>query len=231
VLTRRTVLLSLAALGCRRSNDGLLVFAAASTTESMTELGALFTQKHGLGVRFSFGSSGDLAKQIESGAPADLFLSADMARVDALERKGHVRSRRELLRNRLVVVVPAQSTLAKLEDAKRIAIGDPAVVPAGAYAKQWLDEVHPTVGAIVPTLDVRAALGAVETGAVDAAIVYRTDAMVGKGIRVLYEPQPQPNIIYPLAVLTRGRAEADAFAAFASGEGFDVFTKRGFLPR
>lgn len=230
--TRRTALLSLVALGCRRSDAALLVFAAASTTECVTELGALFANKTGSRVRFSFGSSGDLAKQIESGAPADLFLSADTVKVDRLEKGGHVRSRRDLLRNRLVVVVPKGSALASWRDANKIAIGDPAVVPAGAYAKQWMEKTAPaTLSRVVPTLDVRAALAAAETGAVDAAIVYRTDAMVSKGVSVLLEPDEQPNIVYPLAVLKRAAASAESFASFAAGEGLSVFTKRGFLPR
>ena len=223
------MLLSVAALGCSRNRDGLLVFAAASTTESMTELGALFADKRGIKVRFSFGASGDLAKQIESGAPADAFLSADTAKVDGLEKKGHVRSRRDLLRNRLVAVVPAQSTLTQLSDAKKIAVGDPLTVPAGAYAKQWMEKSAPALlTKLIPMLDVRAALAAAETGSVDAAFVYRTDAMTSKSVRVLFEPEDQPSILYPLAVLTE---RAEDFAAFAAGDGFSVFTKRGFLPR
>lgn len=238
--SRRTALLSIAALAaCKRVGEGLLVFAAASTSDAMSEIGKLYEQRHGERVRFSWGSSGDLARQIEAGAPADLFLSADRAKVDRLEQRGHVASRRDLLRNRLVVVVPRASTLLisgprDLANVKRLAIGDPASVPAGAYAKEWLEKAGAWAevsARVVPTLDVRAALAAVESGSVDAAIVYRTDALIAKNAKVAHEPAEQPDIAYPLAVLTRARrAAADAFVALASGaEGRAVFEKRGFI--
>lgn len=223
--TRRKALLALSAIACSRTRPSLLVFAAASTNEALTEVGARYGK-----VRSSFGSSGDLARQIEAGAPADLFLSADVAKVDRLEKGGHVRSRRELLRNRLVVITPKSSTVVDLTSVKRLAIGDPNVVPAGAYAKQWLESQNlwaSVAPKIVPTLDVRAALAAVENGAADAAIVYRTD--VTDRVRVAFEPAEQPKIVYPLAVLTRASAEAEAFAAFAAGEGRAIFQKHGFL--
>lgn len=240
LLGRRTALLAIAALAaCKRAGEGLLVFAAASTSDAMSELGTLYEKQHGARVRFSWGSSGDLARQIEAGAPADLFLSADRAKVDRLEQRGHIASRRELLRNRLVVVVPSTSTLVvtgarDLASVKRLAIGDPASVPAGAYAKEWLESAGAWAAVsshIVPTLDVRAALAAVESGSADAAIVYRTDARIAKNTKVVHEPAEQPDIVYPLAVLARARrAEADAFASLASGaEGRAIFEKRGFI--
>jgi molybdate transport system substrate-binding protein len=217
----------------------LLVFAAASTSDALTALGKLYEQKHGAHVRFSWGASGDLARQIEAGAPADLFLSADRAKVDRLERGSHIAARRDLLRNRLVVVVPRSSTLEikgpkDLAGVKRLAIGDPVSEPAGAYAREWLEgagawtEVSPRV---IPTLDVRAALAAVEAESVDAAVVYRTDALVARNAKTIYEPKEQPDIVYPLAILTRAnRARADAFVAIAtSPEGRAIFEQRGFL--
>lgn len=227
--TRRSALLSIAALGCARRPSSLLIFAAASTTAALTEVG----RRYRVMPRFSFASSGDLARQIEAGAPADLFLSADVARVDRLERLGHVRSRRDLLKNRLVVITSKESTLStagELARVKRLALGDPSTVPAGAYAKEWLEgaalwaAVAPRV---VPTLDVRAALAAVEAGAADAAIVYRTD--VNDRVRVAFEPLEQPKIVYPLAVLTRAASDAEAFAAHAAGEGRAIFDRHGFL--
>ena len=207
------------------------MFAAASTTESLTAASRLYTEQGGETVRFSFGASGDLARQIEAGAPADLFLSADVEKVSRLEKGGHVRSRRDLLRNRLVVVVPVGSTLTDITAAKRIAIGDPSFVPAGAYAKSWLERFSPaTLSRVVPTLDVRAALAAAENGAVDAAIVYRTDALVSKGVRVILEPTEQPPIVYPLAVLTKAAPSAERFASFIAAGGFVAFQSRGFLP-
>lgn len=218
-------------LGCRGDRGGLLVFAAASTIEAMKALAVLYTKRFAEPVTFSFGSSGDLARQIEAGAAADVFLSADSAKVSKLAKGGLVRAQRDLLRNRLVVVVPLGSTLRDVSEAKRIAMGDPAFVPAGAYAKTWLERASPAaLSRVVPTLDVRAALAAAESGAVDAAIVYRTDALVSKAVRVLLEPEEQPRIVYPLAVLARARASADRFAEFAAGDGLVAFTERGFLP-
>jgi len=231
--------ISALALSCRRDDKGLLVFAAASTSDALSELSHLYEQKHGEHVRFSWGASGDLARQIEAGAPADLFLSADRAKVDRLEHGGHIAGRRDLLRNRLVVVGPRSSSL-KIREArdlvhvKRIALGDPITVPAGGYAREWLEkagvwaEVSPHV---IPTLDVRAALAAVDSSSVDAAIVYRTDARVARSALVLYEPSEQPDIVYPLAIMMRARrAAADAFVTLAtSPEGRAIFEQRGFI--
>jgi molybdate transport system substrate-binding protein len=219
----------------------LLVFAAASLNESMTELGAAFEKRSGTKVAFSFGASSDLERQIEAGAPADVFFSADTAKMDALEKAGLVEKadRREFLSNVLVVVVPADST-AKIESAKdlaaqpKIALADPAAVPAGIYAKKWLtaagvwDQVAPKV---VPTLDVRAALAAVAGGDVPAGVVYATDAAVGKGTTVAMTVTDGPPITYSLAALpgSKNPASAKRFVAFLAGsDGRAVFQKRGF---
>src|SRR5688572_23007895 len=177
-------LLWLVALPARA--EAVLVFAAASTTDALRELAPGFTKATGHTVEFAFGASSDLARQAVAGAPADVFLSADTAKMDQVEKAGLVQpgSRVELLSNRLVVVVPADSkqtvaSAAELRAVKRLTLADPAAVPAGLYAKAWLEkvglwkELEPRV---VPTLDVRAALSAVEAGRVDAGIVYATDA-------------------------------------------------------
>ncbi len=169
---------------------GLLVFAAASLTESMQELGKQFEKQAGTKVEFSFGGSNDLARQIQAGAPADVFFSADAARMDQVEKAGLVKAadRVDLLSNVLVVVVPSSSTASvktpqDLVALPKIALADPAAVPAGVYAKQWLEglglwaQIQPKV---VPTLDVRAALAAVESEGAPAGIVYRTDAAIAK---------------------------------------------------
>lgn len=209
----------------------MLCFAAASTSGPLGELGRT------RGVRFSWGSSGDLARQIVAGAPADLFLSADAARIDLVERAGLLASRRDLLSNRLVVIVSEQAagTLASASDLaslRRIAMGDPASVPAGTYGKQWLERagVYAAVAPrLVPTLDARAAVAAVETGSADAAIVYRTDALLAKGAKIAFEPAEQPKIVYPLAVLTRASEPARAFAEHLAGaEARAVFARYGF---
>src|SRR3984893_6540159 len=161
--------------------EEILVFAAASLTESMQEIGKAYESKTGTVVRFSFGASSDLARQIKAGAPADVFFSADTAKMDDLEKAGLVRrqDRREVLSTWLAVVVPASSTrkLAGPRDLlglAHVALADPASVPAGIYAKKWLEslgfwkEIEPRN---VPSLDVRAALAAVESEAVPAAVV------------------------------------------------------------
>jgi molybdate transport system substrate-binding protein len=222
----------------------LLVFGAASLTESLEALGKEYTAKTGQAVAFSFGASSDLARQIQAGAPADVFFSADTAKMDALEKAGLVQesSRREFLSNALVVVVPANATT-KIESANdliplpKIALADPAAVPAGVYAKKWLsalglwEKIAPRV---VPTLDVRAALAAVESGAVPAAIVYRTDAAITKAVRVAYTVENGPEILYSVAPVKASKRALDA-AAFveflASPVGREEFAKRGFVLR
>ncbi|MGH9399367.1 MAG: molybdate ABC transporter substrate-binding protein, partial [Thermoanaerobaculia bacterium] len=130
------------ALGIDTPKPEILVFGAVSLTESLQDLGKAFETKTGDRVVFSFGASSDLQRQIEAGAPADVFFSADTAKMDALEKVGLVGAadRREFLSNQLVVVVPRNSTQrvaspADLVNLPRIALADPAAVPAGMYAK------------------------------------------------------------------------------------------------
>jgi molybdate transport system substrate-binding protein len=222
--------------------EEILVFAAASLTESMQDLGKAYGAKTGQKVTFSFGSSSDLARQIQAGAPADVFFSADTAKMDALEKAGLVQAadRREFLSNALVVVVPADST-AKIASANdllnlpKIALADPAAVPVGVYAKKWLtglglwEKLEPK---IVPTLDVRASLAAVESGGVPAAIVYRTDAEIAKKSKIAFTVENGPPILYSVAPVSTSKnpAAARAFVEFLAGPaGLEEFTKRGFL--
>jgi molybdate transport system substrate-binding protein len=220
----------------------LLVFAAASLTESLKALGTQFTAGGGPKVEFSFAGSNDLARQISAGAPADVFFSADAAKMDQVEKAGLVKSadRVDLLSNVLVVVVPSSSTAAvktpqDLAALPRIVLADPAAVPAGVYAKQWLEglglwaQIQPKV---VPTLDVRAALAAVESEAAPAGIVYRTDAAIAKTARVAFEVTLGPKITYVVAPLANSKngAAAEAFVEFLqSPAGKAEFEKRGFL--
>jgi molybdate transport system substrate-binding protein len=222
----------------------ILIFGAASLTDSMQELGKAFEAKTGDHVVFSFGASSDLQRQIEAGAPADVFFSADTAKMDALEKAGFVAAadRREFLSNRLAVVVPGKSTrkvasAADLVDLPKIALADPTAVPAGIYAKKWLtglglwEKIEPKV---VPTLDVRAALAAVESEAVPAGIVYGTDAAIARGVRVAFEVKNGPEIVYSVAALSKSknRAPAEAFVQFLASEaGLAEFRRRGFLIR
>jgi len=218
----------------------VLVFGAASLTEALQEIGKAFEARTGTVVRFSFGASSDLARQIQAGAPADVFFSADTAKMDALEKAGLVRraDRREFLSNRLVVVVSSASSLRiagpkDLAALPRLALADPEAVPAGIYAREWLEAEGVWAGLepkVVPTLDVRAALAAVESEAVAAAIVYRTDAAIAKKVRVALVVSGGPAITYSLARLVPSKStDARRFVEFAAGEeGRAIFERRGF---
>ena len=221
--------------------EEILVFAAASLTDALQEIGRAFEAGTGSRVRFSFGSSSDLARQIAAGAPADVFFSADTAKMDSLEKAGLVRrdDRREFLSNRLAVVVPPGSELRIREprdllSLPRIALADPEAVPAGIYARRWLEsrglwrQIAPRV---VPTFDVRAALAAVETESVPAAIVYKTDARISKKVRTIYETAGDPRILYSVARLKgSGKAAADLFVGFLQREeARAVFERLGFV--
>jgi molybdate transport system substrate-binding protein len=223
--------------------DEILVFAAASLTESLQEIGKAFTARTATSVRFSFGASSDLARQIAAGAPADVFFSADTAKMDALEARGFVRrsDRREFLSNELVVVVPASSSVRiagakSLAELPRLALADPEAAPAGIYARRWLESegVWETVrGRVVPTLDVRAALAAVESGGVPAGIVYRTDAAISRDVRVAFVVAHGPAITYSAARLAASKSPAAGpFVDFLAGPaGRGVFERRGFTVR
>jgi len=221
----------------------LSVFAAASLADALGEIGKAWEAASGRRAVFNFGASSDLSRQIRAGAPADVFFSADEAQMDALEREGLLRAadRHDLLSTTLVVIVPSASA-ARVSGArdllafKTIALADPQAVPAGVYARTWLEglglwsEIAPRV---VPALHVRAALAAVESENADAGIVYRTDAAASKRARIAFEvPRAEgPKIVYPVAPLSRSpRQAAAAFAAYLrSPQARAVFTRYGFL--
>jgi molybdate transport system substrate-binding protein len=224
----------------------LVVFAAASLTDALKELGSTYEDSTQIHVTYNFAASNLLARQIAAGAPADLFASADEAKMDWLEEKGMVveGTRIALLSNTLVIVVGADSRLAIHSEAdlarpevRSIAIAEPQTVPAGIYAKQHLQKLglwNKVIDRVVPTENVRAALAAVEAGNVDAGIVYRTDAGISKKVRIAYEvPRATgPKISYPFAVLTSASDEAAArhfLDYLASPAGRAVFTRYGFL--
>lgn len=232
------LLLLLAAAPAR--TDEILVFAAASLTESLQELGEVYRAKTGTEVRFSFGASSDLARQVEAGAPADVFFSADTAKMDALQSRGFVRreDRREFLSNALVVVVPTSSPI-RISGAKdlarlpRLAVADPEAVPAGIYARRWLEArgLWPEIrNRVVPALDVRAALAAVASGAVPAGIVYRTDAAISRRVRIAFVVPDGPEIRYSVAKLAHSSSPAAGpFVELLSGPvGRAVFARQGF---
>lgn len=212
------------------------VLAAASLTDVLQEIARTYEQRTGDRVVFSFGASSMLARQIEAGAPADVFLSADersMNRVRTSERAS-------VLTNTLVVVVPRGARpLAgprELASMGAIALAEPSSVPAGIYARRWLERlglwkaVQPKV---VPTDNVRSALAAVAAGNADAAIVYRTDARISRDVHVAYAvPREEtPGISYPFAVLRDAEQPRAArrFLAWLRGPtARDTFVRYGF---
>ncbi len=222
------------------------VFAAASLTDSMKEIAAGYEKQNGDKVVFNFGASSMLARQIEEGAPADIFFSADEAKMDALESKGLVEksTRRNRLSNALVIVVAAESGEAirvprdlASSGIKRVALGDPRAVPIGIYAKEYLEKVKlwdAIKSKVVATENVRAALAAVEAGNADASVVYKTDAAISKKVKVAFEVplEEGPKIRYPMAMVKDAKApEAGKrfFAYLSSDEAGKIFRKYGFI--
>lgn len=213
--------------------NSLLVSAAVSLIEALSECGPAFTKATGITVRFNFGPSNALARQIVQGAPVDVFVSADAAQMDIAVRAGAVdrRSVTTIGTNTLVVVVPSSAGRRwtgpeQLASAtvRRIATGDSNAVPAGVYAKLWLERIgmwSALRGKIVPTSSVRGALAAVRTGAADAGIVYRTDAQAVGGTTVVLEVtgRDAPNIEYAAGIVLRSTrpAEARQFIEFLRG--------------
>jgi molybdate transport system substrate-binding protein len=224
----------------------LQVFAAASLTDAMQELATEYGKTGGDTVVFNFGASSTLARQIQEGAPADLFLSADEEKMDGLEKRGLLLAgtRRSVLANTLVVVVPVDSTVAIKSPAdlattkvRVLALAEPQSVPAGIYAKKYLQAQKlwtKVIDRVVPTENVRGALAAVESGNADAGIVYKTDAGISKKVRIAYEvPRAEgPAISYPFAVVaaTQHPEAARRFLAWLeSPAALVVFRRYGFL--
>ena len=225
--------------------EELLVFAAASLTESLQESAKAFETETGIHVVFNLGGSGLLARQIEQGGPADLFFSAEEARMDVLERGGWLleRTRRTRLANSLVVVVPQDSRLqlssaASLTNAvvRRLALADTQTVPAGMYARSYLESIQlwtALEARVLPAESVRAALAAVESGNADAGIVYKTDAAISKKVRVALEiPSTEgPAIRYPMAVIRTTRHPETArrlLEHLGSDRTGEIFLHHGF---
>lgn len=225
----------------------LTVFAAASLSDALQEIATGYEAASGDTVRFNLGGSGTLARQIKEGAPADVFFSADELKMDDLAAAGLIvpETRCTLLSNTLVIVVAADggANVAQPADlqnsvVRRIALGEPRTVPAGIYAREYLQKAglwEAVSTKVIPLENVRAALAAVESGNADAGIVYRTDALISKRVRIAFEVPVDdgPGIAYPVAVM-RDAVHAEAAARFVaylqSTEAMDVFRKAGFLP-
>jgi len=232
--------------GTHRAAAQVTVFAAASLMESLKDICASYEKQAGHRILFNFASSSTLARQIDEGAPADIFFSADEAQMDRLEKKGLLveGTRRARLSNTLAIIVAADHGAAVHgpqdlagTDIHRIALGDPSSVPIGVYARKYLEsqglwtEVAPKV---VPTENVRGALAAVESGNAEASIVYRTDALISRKVVIAYNvPLKQgPEIRYPVALL-RGAKNPEAskrFLEYLTGSAAAaIFEKRGFV--
>ncbi|HYK02126.1 MAG TPA: molybdate ABC transporter substrate-binding protein [Thermoanaerobaculia bacterium] len=208
------------------------VFAAASLREALEEIAAGY---EGDEIVFSFGASSTLARQIQEGAPADVFLSADEEKVNALWKRGLIVTSWSVLSNSLVIVVPKDAPSRRLIDMRAIALAEPSTVPAGIYARLYLQRIglwERLKTKIIPTDNVRSALAAVESGNVDAAFVYKTDARIAKQVRVAFVvPREQaPKISYPFALVKGARPAAQRLLAhLRSKAALDVFAKHGFV--
>ena len=224
------------------------VFAAASLTDSLREIAATYERLSPDKIVFNFGASSTLARQIEEGAPADLFFSADEAKMDGLEKKGLIlkETRKSRLSNSLVIVVAAEGGAAiespkdlATDKVKKLALAEPKTVPAGIYAKQYLQSQNLwglLERKVIPTENVRAALAAVEAGNVEAGIVYKTDAAISKKVKIAYEvPRADnPQISYPMAVV-KDASQSEGAKKFLqyldSDASAKVFEKFGFIVR
>lgn len=222
------------------------LYAAASLTDALTELSAAYQKAHpDVAIKKSFAGSSTLAKQIENGAPADIFISADTDWGDYLYKRGLLvsESRKKLLSNELVLIAPIASEVSVLLDpafnlntafSGRLCTGDPASVPVGKYAKQslttynWWDKISPR---IVGTEDVRTALAFVERAECGLGIVYKTDALLSKKVKIIatLPTASHTPIEYPGALTKNAGAESKAFWVFLqSDEAKAVFARYGF---
>lgn len=230
-----------------QDNPGLTVFAAASLKESLDEAAAAYQKQTGVPVRVSYAASSALARQIEQGAPADVFFSADLEWMDYLQQRDKldVATRRSLLGNQLVLVAPKASKarvdlkrpatfLAALGDG-RLAVGQTQTVPAGKYAKASLESLSLWNGVkarLAESESVRAALMLVARGETPLGIVYASDAKAEPAVRVVatFPEDAHPPIVYPVAAL-RGTnsAQATAFVQWLASPTADaIFQRRGF---
>jgi molybdate transport system substrate-binding protein len=227
--------------------DIVTVFAAASLTDVLEQVGKAYTASTQVPVRFSFAASSALARQVESGAPADAFVSADQDWMNYLAERQLIQpaTRADIVSNSLVLVAPVNSKLTlkisrgfplakALGDKGRIATGDPASVPAGKYAKAALTSLgvwSSVESRLIPAENVRSALNFVALGEAPLGIVYATDARGNAKIRVVdtFPAGSHEAIRYPAAATTRGGTGAIAFVKFLQGaQARAIFESYGF---
>jgi len=242
------LLLALPAAAADKPKGGITVFAAASLTDVLQELGDGFTKDSSIPVRFSFAASSTLARQIENGAPADIFFSADLEWMDYLQTRKLIQAatRHDVLGNRLVLIAPTDNqvmlkiqphfALAATLGKGRLATGDPDSVPVGRYAREALtslgvwDEVS---ARLVRADSVRSALAFVDRGEAALGIVYLTDALIDKNVRVVDEfpANSHQAIIYPVAMTSVANGDAAKFLSFMRGPAANAaFQRYGFTP-
>jgi molybdate transport system substrate-binding protein len=225
----------------------LVIFAAASLKDALDEINTAYRQDKGQETVTSYAASPTLAKQIEAAAPADIFISADLDWMDYLATKNLIRpeTRANLLGNRLVLIAPASSTvkldigpnfpIAQALGNGRLAIADPNGVPAGKYGKAALEALgvwSAVAGKLAPAENVRATLLLVSRGEAPLGIVYQTDALADKGVKVLgsFPENTHPPIIYPIAAVAASTNPGDAgyIAYLKSPAARPIFEKQGF---
>jgi molybdate transport system substrate-binding protein len=237
---------SVAPASAETTQPQILVFAAASLNDALREIGTAYERTSAVQIKMSFDASSNMARQIEAGAPADVFFSADTAWMDYLQSRNLIQpnTRRDVVGNRLVLIAPAQSRvglriaphfpLAAALGSGRLATGDPDSVPVGRYARSALTAlgVWDAVAArLVRAENVRAALVYVARGEAPLGIVYASDALVDKGVRVVdtFPDNTHEPIVYPVALTKSARSEAAGFVTYLAGaQGHLIFVKYGF---
>ncbi|WP_438420628.1 molybdate ABC transporter substrate-binding protein [Bacillus siamensis] len=237
------------AKGGQNEKVTLTVSAAASAQDALKEIQTNYEKSHSnVAIQDNFGSSGTLQKQISQGAGADLFFSAAEDKFEKLVQDGDIdkKDSTDLLKNDLVMIVPEKNSahLTHLNDLKKdstekIALGTPESVPAGQYAKQSLTKLSlwdKVKDKVVYAKDVRQVLSYVETGNVDAGLVYKTDALISKKVKITDEAPVKTHdpIVYPLGIVkdTKHRKEAEAFYQYLQSDAaMKVFKKYGFTAK
>lgn len=251
------LLFSLAVAGCTSSENGdkaqenasqkeVYIVAAASMTDAVKEIGANYEKQHpDVKLMYNFGSSGALQSQIEQGAPADVFISAAQKQMNALEEENLIdkATRKDLLENKVVLIVPKDSTLvlddfaaAATDKVSKIALGEPKSVPVGQYSEEiftnlnvWADIKAKAVYAS----DVRQVLSWVEMGEVDCGVVYATDAAISDKVKVLLEAPAGTHkpVVYPAAMVSSSKnpeIAKDFLAYLSQDEQKAILAKYGF---
>ena len=228
----------------RADAEEVMVSAAASLANVMQEIARAYESRTGTRVTVNVAASNTLARQIRNGAPVDVFISADEVQMDVVRTEIVPGSRIDLLANQLAIAVPADRprTLKSARELseprfKRIALGDPAAVPAGIYAKTYFEQLGiwaAIQSRVIPCASVRLALAAVENGSADAAVVYRTDVATAHraSMGLVIPANEGPRIVYPAALVRAGRNRDRAIRFLAWLQGKDaeaLFRASGFI--